>query len=143
MSLRRSMSLHAVPWAYMKLHELACNFMQFLSLSEQLTRMHAGPWACIQVHELVQVHELACSSLSIHEVTWACMPFHAVPFFVWAAHKNFAVLVILFYKEVNIPHLIILAANLLCWFLKVVFKSFPLSKSNLLIALISLNAFYS
>ena len=39
-----------------------------------------------------------------HTVTWACMQFpelacsymslHAVPFFVWAAHKNFAVLVI-------------------------------------------------
>ena len=32
----------------------------------------------------MQLHELACSSLSLH----------AVPFFVWAAHKNFAVLVL-------------------------------------------------
>ena len=41
------------------------------------------------------------SYMSLHSVLWACMQFHeiacmslyAVPFFVWAAHKNFAVLV--------------------------------------------------
>ena len=47
--------------------------------------------------------EIAHSSLSLYEVPWAYMKFHelacrfmslnAVPFFVWAAHKNFAVLV--------------------------------------------------
>ena len=51
----------------------------------------------------MQVHERACSSLSLHEVPWAYMKFHelacsfmslyAVSFFVWAAHKNFEVLV--------------------------------------------------
>ena len=61
----------------------------------ECTQIHA--WACIQVHEL------ACSSMSLHTVPWACMKFHevtwssmglhAVAFFVWAAHKNFAVLV--------------------------------------------------
>ena len=58
----------------------------------------------------MQSHELTCTSLSLHssvpwtQVQWAYMKFHelacifmslhAVPFFVWAAHKNFAVLVI-------------------------------------------------
>ena len=64
----RSMSLHAVPWAYMKFYELA-----FSSLN-----LHEVPWAC------KQFHELACSFISLY----------AVPFFVWAAHKNFAVLVV-------------------------------------------------
>ena len=51
----------------------------------------------------MQVHELPCSSLSLHEVTWAYIKFHelacsfmslcVLPFFVWAALKNFAVLV--------------------------------------------------
>ena len=41
------MTLHAVPWAYMKFHELACSYMSL----------------------------------------------YADPFFVWAAHKKFAVLV--------------------------------------------------
>ena len=60
--------------------------------------LHAGQWACMQLHKL------ACSSLSLHAVKWAYMKFHelvcsfmslhAVPFFVWAAHKNFIVLVI-------------------------------------------------
>ena len=45
----------------------------------------------------------ACSHISLYAVQWAYMKFHelacsflslhAVPFFVWAAHKNFAVLV--------------------------------------------------
>ena len=40
----------------------------------------------------MQLHKLACSYISLHAVSWACI-LHAVPFFVWAAHKNFAVLV--------------------------------------------------
>ena len=50
-----SMSLHSVPWAYMKFQELA-----------------AVTWACI---------------------AFSFMSLCAVPFFVCAAHKNFAVLV--------------------------------------------------
>ena len=46
----------------------------------------------------MQVHELACSPLSLHEVPCIYMSLYAVPFFVWAAHKNFAVLV---QKEVS------------------------------------------
>ena len=51
----------------------------------------------------MQLDKLACSSISLHAVTWPYMKFHelacsflslhAVPFLVWAAHKNFAVLV--------------------------------------------------
>ena len=51
----------------MQLHELACSYMS----------LHAVPQACMQLQEL------ACSYKSLH----------AVPFFVWEAHKNFAVLV--------------------------------------------------
>ena len=31
--------------------------------------------------------------MKFNELTWSWMSLHAVPFFVWAAHKNFAVLV--------------------------------------------------
>ena len=51
----------------------------------------------------MELHELACSSLSLHAVPWTFMKVNelacsfislcAVPFFVWADHKNFAVLV--------------------------------------------------
>ena len=51
----------------------------------------------------MQVHEGACSSLNLHEFPWKCIQFnelacsstslYTVPFFVWAAHKNFKVLV--------------------------------------------------
>ena len=44
----------------------------------QLHKLHSNRKACIQLHEL------ACSYMSLN----------AVPFFVWAAHKNFAVLVL-------------------------------------------------
>ena len=59
----------------------------------------------------MQFPELACSSLNFNEVQWAYMKFHelacsfmrlhAVPFFVWAAHKNFAVLVYIFTSKKN------------------------------------------
>ena len=62
-----SLSLHEVPWTYMKFHELACS-----SLS-----LHEVPWP------YMKFYELACSFMSLY----------AVPFFVWAAHKNYAVLV--------------------------------------------------
>ena len=78
------------------------------------------PWSCKhfhwQLHELAkQLHELESSSKILHAVTFTCrsmslhsvpgaymkyqelacsfMSLYAVPFFVWAAHKNFAVLV--------------------------------------------------
>ena len=51
----------------MQLHKLTCSYIS----------LHAVTWACMQLHEL------SCSSLSLHAVT----------FIVWAAHKNFAVLV--------------------------------------------------
>ena len=56
------------------------------------TSLHAGAWACIQFPRLTW------SYMSLHAVSWSCMPLHelyAVPLFVWAAHKNFAVLVAL------------------------------------------------
>ena len=114
------MSLNAVPWPCMhavqrgcmiKVHELSCNSMC----------LHPVPWACMQFHELayssmtlyavplacMQFHELKRSSKSLHTDRWACMrchelscssmtctKFHTVPYFsVWAAHKNFAMIV--------------------------------------------------
>ena len=59
--------MHADPWASMQLHKLACSYIS----------LHAVTQACMQLHKL------ACSYISIH----------AIPF-VWAAHKNFAVLVL-------------------------------------------------
>ena len=51
----------------------------------------------------MQLHNLAFIYMSLHAVPWACMQFFdlacsyisllALPFFVWAAHKNFEVLV--------------------------------------------------
>ena len=78
-------SLHAVTWACMQLHELACSYMssmQFYDLACSYMSLHAVPF------------ELACSYMSLH----------VVPFFVWAAHKNFAVLVQylnLFKRQIN------------------------------------------
>ena len=46
-------------------------------------QLHKVAWACMQFHEL------ACSYMSLHAVPLAWMQ----SFFVWAAHKNFAVLV--------------------------------------------------
>ena len=59
----------------MQSHELACSY----------TSWHAGPWACMLFPDQANMkfHELACSSMSLY----------AVPFLVWAAHKNFALLV--------------------------------------------------
>ena len=49
------------------------------------------------IPKCMQIHELACSYINLHAVISlnACpsMSLHAVPFFVWAAHKNFVVLV--------------------------------------------------
>ena len=63
----------------MQLHKLACSYIS----------LHAVTWNCMQLHEL------ACSYMNLHAVTWACMQLHelACSSFVWAAHKNFAVLV--------------------------------------------------
>ena len=52
-----------------RMFQNACRFMS----------LHEGPWACMQLHKV------ACSYISLH----------AVLFFVWAAHKNFAVLVMI------------------------------------------------
>ena len=54
---------------YSRMHA-ECSRIHYISL-------HAVTWACMQLHEL------ACSYTSLH----------AVHFFVWAAHKNFAMLV--------------------------------------------------
>ena len=55
------------------------------------SKMHADLWACMQVHEL------ACNYISLHvqllKLVCNYISLHAVPFIVWAAHKNFAVLV--------------------------------------------------
>ena len=71
--------------------------MQFPELTWNSMNLHEVSWACMQFPELTW------SFMSLHEVSWGCMQFHelacsfkslyAVPFFVWAAHKNFAVLV--------------------------------------------------
>ena len=48
------------------------------------------------VPECMQFHELVCRSIWLHTDAWACLQFHELicsSFFVWAAHKNFAVLV--------------------------------------------------
>ena len=66
-----SKSRNAVPWPCIHFHEHACSSMQVLM------SCHAVPWV------YMKYHELACSSMSLY----------AVPLFVWAAHKNFAVLV--------------------------------------------------
>ncbi len=82
------------PWACMQLHKLAC----------RKKRLHCS---CISMHAVtyasMQLHKLVCSYIILDAVPWACMQFHelacssmslyAVPFFVWGAHKNFAVLV--------------------------------------------------
>ena len=49
----------------------------------------------------MQLHKLACSYMSLH----------TVPFFVWAAHKNFAVLVSTFCSSSNL--IVTLSADLL------------------------------
>ena len=56
----------------------------------------------------MQFPELTWNSMNLHEVSWACTQFPelacsfkslcAVPFFVWAAHKNFVVLVVKVFK---------------------------------------------
>ena len=48
--------------------------------------LHELAWACA----CMKSYELACSSMSLY----------AVPFFVWTAHKNFALLVV-----INLPNL--------------------------------------
>ena len=58
---------------------------------------HGGPWACMQFPELTW------SFMSLQALLWVCiqcsfMGFYAVPFFVCAAHKNFAVPVCLHLK---------------------------------------------
>ena len=67
---RSSMILHAVPWACIKFHELACNsmslqtvtcaWMQFHEHAYNSMSLHAVPKACMQFHEL------ACSSIKFH-----------------------------------------------------------------------------
>ena len=39
------------------------------------------------------LHEVPSACMQFHELTWSSMSLHAIAFFVWAAHKNFAVLV--------------------------------------------------
>jgi len=57
---------------------LACSrqYAECVRMFQNVCRMHADPWVCLQLHML------ACRSMSLH----------AVSFYVWAAHKNFAVL---------------------------------------------------
>ena len=77
----------------MQIHELACNYRSLHSVTYAYMQLHKLALSYMSLHA---VHELACSSLKFHDVQWAnmnSMCLHAVPFFVWAAHKNFAVLV--------------------------------------------------
>ena len=73
----RSMGLHA-DFRSMSLHA-DCRSMSLL----------AGPWACMELHKLTWNY-ITC--MQVHELTWSLYAI-AVPFFVWAAHKNFEVLV--------------------------------------------------
>ena len=69
-----SISLHSVPWAYMKYHELACSTVS----------LHAVPWACMQFHEL------PCSSFlclsSSQEFRSACLFWTSNFFSVFSSH---------------------------------------------------------
>ena len=68
----------------MQLHYLACGYIS----------LHVSPWAYMQFPEFTcSLHELTCS---LHELACSSMSLYAVPFFVWAAHKNFEVLVFSF-----------------------------------------------
>ena len=60
----------------MQLHKLARSYISLHAFTSYIS-LHTVTWACMQLHEL------ACSSMSLY----------AVPFLVWAAHKNFALLV--------------------------------------------------
>ena len=66
----------------MQLHKLAHIYVRLHRVTEAYMKIHEFAcisWACMQFNEL------ACSFMSLH----------AVPFIVWAAHKNFAVFAIL------------------------------------------------
>ena len=78
----------------MQLHELACRSMS----------LHAVPWACIVQWAYMKFHECACSFMSLYAVT----------FFVWAAHKNFAVLVF-----AKFPWWVVRDCKLLCGLLNI------------------------
>ena len=52
--------------------------------------LHAGPWVCMQFCKLT----VPWAYMKFHELAVSCnfKSLYAVPFFVWAAHKDFAVL---------------------------------------------------
>ena len=91
------MQVHELACSYINLHEVpACSRMH-----AECSRMHAE---CLRMHaECSRIFRYACRSMSLHAGPWACMQLHnlawsfmrlcTVPFFVWAAHKNFEVLV--------------------------------------------------
>ena len=55
--------------------------------------------ACIMFQNACRMfHNVLVCYMSLHEVSWAFI-IYAVPFFVWAAHKNFEVIVVYRYRE--------------------------------------------
>ena len=60
--------------------------MQLHKLARSYISLHWVTCSCMQAHEL------AC--MQFPKLSWSSMSLHPVPFLVWAAHKNFAVLVL-------------------------------------------------
>ena len=88
------LSVRQQSWNSAFLQNSECSRM--LQNVTECSRMHAeciqDVQECIQnVPECMELHKLASSYISL--LSWSSMSLHAVPLFVWAAHKNFAVLV--------------------------------------------------
>ena len=64
----------------MQLHKLTCSYIS----------LHGVTWASCRSMSL---HAVQWAYMKFNDLTWSFMSLYAVPFFVWAAHKNFAVLV--------------------------------------------------
>ena len=64
-------------------HSYQISYIIMLSINKNsVMRFHAAYW--FEMHAVSEFHELSCSFMSVD----------AIHFFVWAAHKNFAVLVL-------------------------------------------------
>ena len=117
---RVTQGLPKVTQIYQRLPKVACISMRLKAFNElawSSKSRNAAPWPCLQFHEFacsyISLHAVerdACSYMSMHAVPWAYMKYqelacsfmslYAVSFFVWAAHKNFAVLVL---EEIQMP----------------------------------------
>ena len=86
-----------------KLINISVNIHLYFSLRSSYKELSTNPLSfrnCIQPEtrqavvslRTMKFNKFTWSSMSLHAVSWACI-LYAVPFFVWAAHKNFTVLV--------------------------------------------------